>query len=167
MMKPEEVAWPMSSMTAQQQKLEPMKSNDPSFVFDCQDNLEFSLKSTMQVVEGIIRNEEDVMPSPPRDDVTIDIELDDDTDRDVDDDPIDTSDMGRGGDVTMQGIENGIGNDGRTYIEAQSSVVTLVLRAKASGGQFSHYRVLDRSDHKADNSGIEWAYQMLASRVHP
>ena len=99
--------------------------------------------------------------------VAIDVDLDGDNDRDVDGDPIDTSDMGRGGDVTMQGIENGIGNDGRTYIEAQSSVVTLVLRAKASGGQFSHYRVLDRSDHKANNSGIEWAYQMLASRVHP
>jgi hypothetical protein len=110
-------------MTTQQLKSEPMKSNDPPHAYDDRwYEMGNALKSTMQVVEATSRNDdEDAVPSQPKDDVAIDIAVDVDTHRNVVGDPCDTSDMGRGGDVVTQDVANGIGNDERSYLEAESA----------------------------------------------
>ena len=144
----------LSLMTTPQLKSKPMKYNDRPHVYDDRRyELGIALKFTVQVIEATSRNNKDAVPSQPKDDVAIDIAVDGDTDRNVDGDPIDTFDMGCGGDVVTQDVESGIRYDERSYSEA--------------GGRFGHNQVLDLLDHKADNGEIEWAYQLVASRVHP
>jgi hypothetical protein len=100
----EVAARPLSSKTTQQLKSEPMKSIEPPHAYDDRwYEMGIALKSSMQVVEANSRNnDEDAVPSQPKDDVAIDIAVDGDTDRKVDGDPIDTSDMGRGGDFVIR-----------------------------------------------------------------
>ena len=66
---------------------------------------------------------------------------------------------------TSSGGGGGTGACGRSYTEAQQSIVRDVLRSK-EGGRGAHYRVLGIAP-SADESQIKKAYRKLVLKLHP